>query len=72
MRKSSQCRISPVCTVLYVCVLVLFSQCAVAEGKVISSYELYGHRQTSNTECPGQHFYETIQSYPHWVSSTKR
>ena len=35
--------------------------------KVESEYEMKGHRQTKPTECPGDHLYQTIQSWPHWV-----
>ena len=49
---------------------MLLANCAVALGYVPSTYELYGHRQTGNTECPGNYFYQTIQDYPHWVSGT--
>ena len=41
-----------------------------SNGYVSSSYELKGHRQTKATACPGDYFYETIKSYPHWVSYT--
>ncbi|TRY68512.1 hypothetical protein TCAL_14225 [Tigriopus californicus] len=43
------------------------ADCAVSLGKVKSTYELKGHRQTGATECPGNTFYETIKSYPHWT-----
>eukprot|EP00094_Tigriopus_californicus_P004622 TCALIF_04450-PA protein Name:"Similar to PGRP-SC2 Peptidoglycan-recognition protein SC2 (Drosophila melanogaster)" AED:0.37 eAED:0.37 QI:5/1/0.88/1/1/1/9/247/304 len=44
------------------------AECAAAGGYVIGDYELKGHRQTGSTECPGNTFYETIKSYPHWTN----
>ena len=41
-----------------------------SNGYVSSSYELKGHRQTKATACPGDHFYETIKTYPHWVRNS--
>ncbi len=49
------------------CLFVRPFQCAVSNGKVISAYDMYGHRQAGQTECPGNTYYVTIQSYPDWV-----
>ena len=35
--------------------------------KVIPNYEMYGHRQTKPTDCPGHKLYEEIQTWDHWV-----
>ena len=45
--------------------------CAVDTEKIVTDYQMFGHRQTKpegGTECPGDYFYITIQSWPHWVS----
>ena len=47
-------------------------QCAVNLGKIVSDYEMYGHRQTSNTDCPGDALYLAIQGWPHWVRKERR
>ncbi|XP_016971647.1 peptidoglycan-recognition protein LC isoform X7 [Drosophila rhopaloa] len=34
--------------------------------KLTSEYRLYGHRQLSATESPGEELYKIIQTWPHW------
>ncbi|XP_017085286.1 peptidoglycan-recognition protein LC isoform X3 [Drosophila eugracilis] len=34
--------------------------------KVTPNYQLYGHRQLSATESPGEELYKIIQKWPHW------
>ena len=41
------------------------------DGKISSSYELYGHRQAGSTDCPGDVLYGMIQDWPHWVNKKK-
>ncbi|KAK7480186.1 hypothetical protein BaRGS_00028571 [Batillaria attramentaria] len=42
--------------------------CGVREGKIRSSYKLYGHRQAGSTSCPGDRLYRIIQSWPRYTS----
>ena len=45
-------------------------ECAVNTEKIVSDYNMFGHRQTKpegGTECPGDFFYQTIQTWSHWV-----
>ncbi len=44
-------------------------QCGVDNGKIRSDYILYGHRDVTATTCPGDKFYELIQTWPHYKSS---
>ena len=45
-----------------------FVQCLDGLGKIAGDFVVKGHRQTKPTECPGNHFYETLlPSFPHWV-----
>jgi hypothetical protein len=41
-------------------------------GKVLPNYELYGHRQVSATECPGEQLYQLMQDWPGWVSTSTK
>jgi len=34
--------------------------------KLTPKYRLYGHRQLSATESPGEELYKIIQTWPHW------
>lgn len=42
----------------------------IAEGvrlkKIDPNYKLFGHRQLSATESPGETLYKIIQKWPHW------
>ncbi|XP_072180857.1 peptidoglycan recognition protein 3-like [Diadema setosum] len=40
--------------------------CLESNNKILSCYTLYGHRQASSTECPGEQLYDLIQSHAHW------
>lgn len=43
-----------------------FTSCAVNGGGLSSSYSLYGHRQATSTDCPGNSFYREIQTWEHY------
>ncbi|KAK2916790.1 hypothetical protein QQF64_025402 [Cirrhinus molitorella] len=45
-----------------------FTSCAIDGGRLSSSYSLYGHRQASSTECPGNTLYREIQNWANWQS----
>jgi len=51
---------------MYIYICVCF-KCAVNLGKVSANYQMYGHRQAGNTDCPGDSLYRLIQTWPHWV-----
>ncbi|CAD1474526.1 unnamed protein product, partial [Heterotrigona itama] len=38
----------------------------VSLGKIQENYKLFGHRQTTQTTCPGDSLYQLIQTWPHW------
>ncbi|XP_034480254.1 peptidoglycan-recognition protein LC-like isoform X5 [Drosophila innubila] len=38
--------------------------------KLVPNYKLYGHRQLSATESPGELLYGIIQKWPHWTNKT--
>lgn len=38
----------------------------VSNDYIDKGYTLYGHRQVGNTECPGNMFFETLKTWPHW------
>lgn len=42
---------------------------AVSQGQLAENYQLFGHRQLSATESPGQALYALVQKWPHWSSS---
>jgi len=42
-------------------------KCAKRKSKISSTYEVFGHRQTKNTACPGNRLYAIIQTWPRWV-----
>ncbi|XP_030570294.1 peptidoglycan-recognition protein LC isoform X5 [Drosophila novamexicana] len=37
--------------------------------KLVPDYKLYGHRQLSATESPGEILYSIIQTWPHWTKN---
>ncbi|XP_073693642.1 N-acetylmuramoyl-L-alanine amidase-like [Garra rufa] len=45
-----------------------FTSCAIGNGGLASYYNLYGHRQASSTECPGNSLYREIQNWANWES----
>nr|ADX31898.1 peptidoglycan recognition protein 6 isoform B [Ctenopharyngodon idella] len=45
-----------------------FTSCAVNGGRLSSSYSLYGHRQATSTDCPGNAFYRQIQTWERYQS----
>ncbi|XP_062128692.1 peptidoglycan-recognition protein LC isoform X6 [Drosophila sulfurigaster albostrigata] len=61
-------KISPTERQLVACQLLL------EEGerlkKLVPDYRLYGHRQLSATESPGDILYGIIQKWPHWTNRT--
>ncbi|TRY68830.1 hypothetical protein TCAL_15127 [Tigriopus californicus] len=42
------------------------AECAVDNGYVRSSYQMFGHRQAGSTDCPGDKLYQTIQGWKNW------
>ncbi|KAM4716407.1 peptidoglycan recognition protein 6 [Anableps anableps] len=42
------------------------ASCAVAGGRLVSSYILQGHRDVVSTICPGDAFYEEIKGWEHF------
>uniref|UniRef100_A0A8C8DV71 Peptidoglycan recognition protein 6 n=1 Tax=Oryzias sinensis TaxID=183150 RepID=A0A8C8DV71_9TELE len=42
------------------------ASCAVAGGRLVSSYILKGHRQMVSTSCPGNTFYKEITTWGHY------
>ncbi|XP_050418332.1 peptidoglycan-recognition protein LB [Patella vulgata] len=40
--------------------------CGVKNGKITSDYIIKGHRDVRATACPGQKFYDLIQTWPHY------
>ncbi|RVE69086.1 hypothetical protein OJAV_G00074240 [Oryzias javanicus] len=42
------------------------ASCAVAGGRLVSSYILKGHRQMVSTACPGNTFYQEITTWGHY------
>lgn len=38
----------------------------VADNKIKSNYKLFGHRQTTPTNCPGNSLYDLIKTWPNW------
>nr|AXE15816.1 peptidoglycan recognition protein 1 [Archivesica packardana] len=53
-----------------ICTLQAMIQWGVALGKISPNYELYGHRDVRDTECPGDKLYELIQTWDHFKAST--
>lgn len=47
------------------------AQLMIEEGvelkKLDSNYKLYGHRQLTSTDSPGNALYEIIKTWPHWT-----
>ncbi|XP_029669306.1 peptidoglycan-recognition protein SC2-like [Formica exsecta] len=43
--------------------------CGVSLGKISDNYNVLGHRQARNTECPGQSFYEYVITLPRWTAN---
>ncbi|KAF4525890.1 hypothetical protein B566_EDAN015175 [Ephemera danica] len=41
-------------------------QCGVSNGYIRSAYSLYGHRQVTATECPGDALYAEIQTWTNY------
>ncbi|XP_017872994.1 PREDICTED: peptidoglycan-recognition protein SC2-like, partial [Drosophila arizonae] len=39
---------------------------AVSRGQISSGYTLYGHRQVSSTECPGNNLWNEIRTWANW------
>lgn len=40
----------------------------VSLGKISQDYYIIGHRQTKNTLCPGDKFYEYVQKFARWTA----
>jgi N-acetylmuramoyl-L-alanine amidase len=40
--------------------------CGVSQGKLSAAYTLHGHRDGGCTDCPGQAFYDLINTWPHY------
>lgn len=43
--------------------------CGVSLGKIRDNYNLIGHRQARNTECPGESFYKYVVALPRWTAN---
>ncbi|XP_072743376.1 peptidoglycan recognition protein 3 [Anoplolepis gracilipes] len=43
--------------------------CGISLGKISDKYNVIGHRQTRNTECPGESFYEYVINLPRWTAN---
>lgn len=41
-------------------------QCGINNGKISTSYDLYGHRDLKATACPGDKLYDIIKSWPQY------
>lgn len=39
---------------------------AVSQGYLSSNHVIHGHRQVGSTECPGNHLYNEIKTWPRW------
>jgi N-acetylmuramoyl-L-alanine amidase len=46
--------------------VLLLIECGVESGYINPNYGLIGHRQGTATECPGNAYYDLIQSWPHY------
>lgn len=42
--------------------------CGVSLGKIHTNYNLIGHRQARDTECPGNTFFKYVVKLPHWTA----
>nr|UZP48207.1 peptidoglycan recognition protein [Charonia tritonis] len=45
-------------------------QCGLDNRRISPSYTLKGHRDLGNTACPGDAYYNLIQSWPHFTEGT--
>ncbi|EFN73971.1 Peptidoglycan-recognition protein-LB [Camponotus floridanus] len=43
--------------------------CGISLGKISDKYNVLGHRQARNTECPGQSLYEYVTTLPRWTAN---
>jgi len=43
--------------------------CGVLLDKIKVEYNVIGHRQARNTECPGKSFYEYVVTLPGWTAN---
>lgn len=43
-------------------------RCGISLGKIRGDYQLIGHRQARQTECPGDALFNEIQTWPHFQS----
>lgn len=59
-------KIRPSDAQLYACQKLLEE--GVRLKKLAPDYKLYGHRQLSATESPGDVLYRIIQTWPHWTN----
>lgn len=41
----------------------------VSLSKIKNNYNVIGHRQARNTECPGERFYKYVVTLPGWTSN---
>lgn len=41
--------------------------CGVSLGKISDKYNVIGHRQARNTECPGETLYGYVTTLPRWT-----
>jgi N-acetylmuramoyl-L-alanine amidase len=43
-------------------------ECGIELGNVLPDYLLYGHRDVTNTDCPGDALYDEISTWPEKVT----
>ena len=44
-------------------------ECGIKLGKITPDYKMYGHRDVSSTECPGNTLYSLIKTWDHFDAS---
>lgn len=48
-----------------------FISCVEVNGDLADDYHLLGHRQATQTLCPGNAFFEEIRTWPHFDANPK-
>lgn len=44
-------------------------ECGVTSGKILNNYQLLGHKQTADTDCPGRQLFDLIKTWPRWLAN---
>ncbi|XP_074641729.1 peptidoglycan recognition protein-like [Tubulanus polymorphus] len=47
----------------------LIIRCGIYLQKIKPDYDLFGHRQVRQTQCPGDYFYNLIKGWPHYKTT---